>query len=183
MEYGWVGMTEKVAEQTLAKDGQKPSVYMLRAMPLEWSIGTEHARDKKAMVKIIADPKGHIMGIHFVAPNAGEIMQGLGVAFRKGLTMDDIEESVAIHPTTAEMAVKIDSKRHMKNSTETQKAQKEFEQKSELPKAATPSKAPEPKQAAPLKMPAAAKPAMGFGFQQAGPEMCIKPPTESAPFA
>ncbi len=43
-----------------------------------------------------------VLGLHYLGPNAGEMIQGYAVAFRKGLTRADLEETIAVHPTTAE---------------------------------------------------------------------------------
>lgn len=40
-----------------------------------------------------------------LAPNAGEITQGLGIAFQCGLTKKQLDACVGIHPTVAEEAV------------------------------------------------------------------------------
>ena len=42
------------------------------------------------------------VGMHYAGPNAGEVMQGFGVAIRKGITHDDLLHTVGIHPTVAE---------------------------------------------------------------------------------
>ena len=43
-----------------------------------------------------------VVGMHIVSPNAGEIMQGFGVAVKLGCTFEDLQETVGIHPTIAE---------------------------------------------------------------------------------
>jgi pyruvate/2-oxoglutarate dehydrogenase complex dihydrolipoamide dehydrogenase (E3) component len=44
-----------------------------------------------------------VLGMHIASPNAGEIIQGFAVAFRKGgLTHQDLLDTVGIHPTIAE---------------------------------------------------------------------------------
>lgn len=46
-----------------------------------------------------------VLGIHFLGPSAGEVMQGYGTAMKKGITMKDLQETVGIHPTSAEEIV------------------------------------------------------------------------------
>lgn len=48
-----------------------------------------------------------VVGIHYMGPNAGEIMQGFAVAFRKKLFKADLDHTVAIHPTLAETFVSL----------------------------------------------------------------------------
>jgi pyruvate/2-oxoglutarate dehydrogenase complex dihydrolipoamide dehydrogenase (E3) component len=43
-----------------------------------------------------------VVGIHFLGPNAGEVIQGFAVAIRKGATKSDFDHTVGIHPTMAE---------------------------------------------------------------------------------
>lgn len=52
------------------------------------------------MVNKLEDDK--IIGLHFLGPNAGEVTQGFAVAMLKGITKDDLDNSVGIHPTLAE---------------------------------------------------------------------------------
>jgi thioredoxin reductase (NADPH) len=75
--------------------------------PLEWTVAEDHHHGVSCMAKIVvntssstADPE--VVGIHIASPNAGEIMQGLAVAFRKGLSLSDLKGTVGIHPTVAE---------------------------------------------------------------------------------
>ena len=46
-----------------------------------------------------------IVGFHFLGPNAGEVTQGFAVAILKGITKDDLDHSVGIHPTMAEVNI------------------------------------------------------------------------------
>ena len=46
-----------------------------------------------------------IVGIHLMGEGADEILQGFAVALRKGATLDDFHDTVAIHPTSAEEVV------------------------------------------------------------------------------
>lgn len=46
-----------------------------------------------------------VVGFHICAPNAGEITQGIGIAFKCGLTKQQLDDTVGIHPTVAEEVV------------------------------------------------------------------------------
>ncbi len=46
-----------------------------------------------------------IVGFHFMGPHAGEVTQGFAVAILKGITKEDLDYSVGIHPTMAEVVV------------------------------------------------------------------------------
>jgi pyruvate/2-oxoglutarate dehydrogenase complex dihydrolipoamide dehydrogenase (E3) component len=43
-----------------------------------------------------------VVGFHILAPNAGEITQGISVAMKCGLTKSQLDDTVGIHPTIAE---------------------------------------------------------------------------------
>lgn len=43
-----------------------------------------------------------VVGYHILAPNAGEITQGVGVAMKCGVTKEQLDSTVGIHPTVAE---------------------------------------------------------------------------------
>jgi glutathione reductase (NADPH) len=54
------------------------------------------------MKVIVARATDRVLGLHMVGPEAGEILQGLAVAYRMGLTKADLDHTIGIHPTTAE---------------------------------------------------------------------------------
>ena len=43
-----------------------------------------------------------VVGFHICAPNAGEITQGIGIAMKCGMTKEQLDSCVGIHPTSAE---------------------------------------------------------------------------------
>jgi glutathione reductase (NADPH) len=43
--------------------------------------------------------------IHLLGDGADEILQGFAVALKRGITLDDLHDTVAIHPTSAEEVV------------------------------------------------------------------------------
>mmetsp|Transcript_11018 Transcript_11018/g.14457 ORF Transcript_11018/g.14457 Transcript_11018/m.14457 type:complete len:93 (+) Transcript_11018:1-279(+) len=75
-------------------------------MPLEWSLSNGRS-GHNAFTKVIVDksPEENVLGIHFVGPNAGEVMQGYGVAMKDGLTFKSLIDTVGIHPTSSEEIV------------------------------------------------------------------------------
>jgi glutathione reductase (NADPH) len=44
----------------------------------------------------------HIVGAHVIGPGADEMLQGFAVALRMGARKRDFDDTVAIHPTSAE---------------------------------------------------------------------------------
>jgi glutathione reductase (NADPH) len=63
-------------------------------------------RNERALYKMICDGEtGKILGIHMIGPEAAEILQAAAVAVKAGLTKDDFDATVALHPTMAEELV------------------------------------------------------------------------------
>ena len=53
-------------------------------------------------MKAVVDKRSDkVVGLHFTAPNAGEIMQGFAVALKMGMTKQILDETIGIHPTVA----------------------------------------------------------------------------------
>jgi thioredoxin reductase (NADPH) len=74
LEYSCVGLSEDDAIAKYGPDGIE--VYHREFLPLEWSI-SQSRHDSNAFAKIVVEktPKEKILGIHYVGPNAGEVMQ------------------------------------------------------------------------------------------------------------
>ena len=104
IEYGCCGYSEDEAIEKFGADNVE--VYHKSFMPLEWSLSDSRSVHQ-AFTKVIVDKSDNerVLGIHFVGPNAGEVMQGYGTAMKKGITFKDLAETVGIHPTSAEEIV------------------------------------------------------------------------------
>jgi len=101
LEYGCVGYNEDDAKKEFGDDNV--DVFHSNFIPLEWSL-SEHRAKHPAFAKIVvAKDTNNVLGIHFLGPHAGEVTQGFGVAIKKGITMDDLLNTVGIHPTSAEV--------------------------------------------------------------------------------
>ena len=101
LEFGTVGLTEDAA---IEKHGEaNVDSYISTFSPLEWSIANKHG-DVSCYSKIVVNKteNNKVIGLHIAAPNAGEIIQGFAVGFRKGIYYEDLVSTVGIHPTTAE---------------------------------------------------------------------------------
>ena len=48
------------------------------------------------------DDNNRVVGFHILSPNAGEVVQGIGIAMKCGMTKDQLDSCVGIHPTIAE---------------------------------------------------------------------------------
>lgn len=105
LELGTVGLSE---DKAIEKYGENNIDCVLSQFaPLEWTVAEDFHQGVSCMAKIVINTQSSpvdpdVVGIHIASPNAGEIMQGLAVAFRKGLKLSDVQATVGIHPTTAE---------------------------------------------------------------------------------
>lgn len=100
LEFGTVGLNEE--EATSLHGPENIDVYLSQFQPLEWSIVGDYSELSCLAKVVVLKDSGRVLGMHIAAPNAGEIIQGFAVAFRKGLTHDDLVQTIGIHPTTAE---------------------------------------------------------------------------------
>ena len=98
LEIGTVGLSE---EEAITKYGEDMvDSYISSFQPLEWSIAHKEVNSYAKIVYNRTDQT--VLGLHIASPNAGEIIQGYAVAFRKGLNYNDLLNTVGIHPSTAE---------------------------------------------------------------------------------
>jgi thioredoxin reductase (NADPH) len=99
LEYSCVGWTEEHAKEVLGDD--RLEVYHSHFIPLEWTVA--HGEPNDCYLKVLVDLSNQkIVGLHYLGPNAGEVILGYGVAFRMGMTFHDLASTVGVHPTTTE---------------------------------------------------------------------------------
>jgi len=92
-----VGMTEAKARE---KFGESVKCYRDRFQPLFSQMTKE---GEQATIKLVVEGESErILGAHMVGEHAADIIQSLTVAIRKGITKKDLDETIGIHPTTAE---------------------------------------------------------------------------------
>jgi glutathione reductase (NADPH) len=94
-----VGMTESEARNKIGD----VKIYLADFRPMKNVLAN---RNERGLYKMICEGNsGRIVGIHMIGPDAPEIMQAAAVAVKAGLTKDDFDATVAIHPTMAEELV------------------------------------------------------------------------------
>jgi len=94
-----VGLTEAQARNTLGPI----KVYMADFRPMKNVLA---GRNERGLYKMICEgDSGRIVGIHMIGPDSPEILQAAAVAVKAGLTKDDFDATIAIHPTMAEELV------------------------------------------------------------------------------
>ena len=97
---GTIGLTEAEAETRFP--GQV-RVYQSRFVGMFNAITT--ARPRTAMKLVVAGSDETVVGCHVIGPGADEMMQGFAVAMLLGATKKDFDDTIAIHPTSAEELV------------------------------------------------------------------------------
>ncbi|HKT74694.1 MAG TPA: glutathione-disulfide reductase [Steroidobacteraceae bacterium] len=95
---GTVGLTEDAAR---AKYGHEAvTVFRSGFVPMYHALTTRKPRADMKLVTI--GPDKRVVGLHVIGPGADEMLQGFAVAVRMGATKRDFDDTVAIHPTSAE---------------------------------------------------------------------------------
>jgi glutathione reductase (NADPH) len=97
---GTVGMTEVEAR---AQYGDAVKVYVADFAPMYHALTTRKTHTDMKLVCV--GPEQRIVGCHIVGTGADEMLQGFAVAIRMGATKTDFDDTVAIHPTSAEELV------------------------------------------------------------------------------
>ncbi|MEN2747854.1 glutathione-disulfide reductase [Sphingomonas sp. T9W2] len=94
-----VGMTEGEAKSKLGS----VKVYLSDFRPMKNVLA---GRNERALYKMICDDvTGRIVGLHMIGPDAPEILQAAAIAVKAGLTKEQFDQTVALHPTMAEELV------------------------------------------------------------------------------
>ena len=97
---GTVGLTERKARELYGDDVK---VYESTFNPMAYALGDHKVPTSMKLVTTGSEEK--IVGCHVIGDGADEMMQGFAVAIRMGATKRDFDDTVAIHPTSAEELV------------------------------------------------------------------------------
>ncbi|XP_070709668.1 thioredoxin reductase 1, cytoplasmic-like [Pempheris klunzingeri] len=101
LEYAACGLSEEKANLTFGEANVE--VYHSHYWPLEWELP---ARNKNSCyVKVICNISDHerVVGLHVMGSNAGDILQGFAAAMKCGLTKQQLDSTVGIHPGSAQV--------------------------------------------------------------------------------
>ena len=98
-ECGVIGLTEAQACERLAK----VDIYKTSFRPMK---ATLSGRDTRTFMKLVVDGMtDRVVGVHIVGPDAGEMIQLIGIAVRMKATKADFDATMAVHPTASEELV------------------------------------------------------------------------------
>ena len=98
---GTVGLTETEAKQEFGEENVKVYTSSFTAM---YTAITAHRQPTK-MKLVCAGENEKVVGVHIIGLGADEMLQGFAVAVKMGATKADFDNTVAIHPTSAEELV------------------------------------------------------------------------------
>jgi glutathione reductase (NADPH) len=103
-EVGVIGMTEAEACARLPK----VDIYKTWFRPMKMALA---GRDTRAFFKLVVDGEtDRVVGCHIVGPDAGEMIQLVGIAVKMKATKADFDATMAVHPTAAEELVTLREK-------------------------------------------------------------------------
>ncbi|KAL4244266.1 Glutathione reductase [Abortiporus biennis] len=100
---GTVGLTEPEARKKYGDENIK--IYKSSFRALYFSMVPEEEKEPSVYKLIVTGPEEKVVGIHIIGLGSDEVMQGFGVALKMGATKSDLDNTVAIHPTSAEELV------------------------------------------------------------------------------
>ena len=100
-----VGMSEESALEKF----KEIDVYVSEFKPLKLTLSKSN---EKVFIKLIVDCETEkVIGLHYIGSDAAEIVQGFSVAIVSGLKKRDFDNTIGIHPSSAEEIVTLREKR------------------------------------------------------------------------
>ncbi len=98
-ELGVIGLTEAQARAEF----DTVDVYKTSFRPMK---ATLSGRATRVFMKLLVDvASDRVVGCHIAGPDAGELIQVIGIAVKMGATKADFDATMAVHPTMAEELV------------------------------------------------------------------------------
>jgi glutathione reductase (NADPH) len=98
-EVGVIGLTETQARERC----HRVDIYKTTFRPMKTVFVGSEAR---TLMKLVVDgASDRVLGCHIVGPDAGEMIQVLGIAIKMGATKADFDATMAVHPTAGEELV------------------------------------------------------------------------------
>ncbi len=97
---GTIGLTEAEAR---AAYGEDVNTYHSAFTGMFYALGETKQRSSMKLITVGDEEK--VVGCHVIGEGADEMMQGFAVAMRMGAKKSDFDDTVAIHPTSAEELV------------------------------------------------------------------------------
>jgi len=93
---GTVGLSEEEAKE----QGLDVAIFSSTFRALKHTLS---GSDERCLMKMVVDKiTDKVLGVHMVGADAGEIMQGIAIAMKAGATKAIFDQTIGIHPTSAE---------------------------------------------------------------------------------
>jgi glutathione reductase (NADPH) len=103
-ELGTIGLTEAQAVKELGV----VDIYKTSFRPMKYGMA---GRDSRMFMKLVVDGSNdRVVGCHIAGPEAGEMIQLIGIAVKMRATKADFDATMAVHPTMAEEIVTLREK-------------------------------------------------------------------------
>ena len=94
---GTVGLSEEDAQE---KYGDDLKVFRSEYKSMRFTLS---GRDERSLIKMLVDGKtDKVVGCHMIGPDSSEIIQGIAIAMKCGATKAQFDDTVAVHPSSAE---------------------------------------------------------------------------------
>ncbi|CAK5280974.1 unnamed protein product [Mycena citricolor] len=100
---GTVGMTEPEARKKFGDDAVK--IYKTSFRSMYFAMVDEDHKEPSMFKLVCVGPEEKVVGVHILGAGSDEMMQGFAVAVKMGARKQDLDDTVAIHPTSAEELV------------------------------------------------------------------------------
>ena len=97
---GTIGLTE---DEAIKEYGDQIKIYQTKFTAMYNAISDHPVPTAMKLVCLGKEEK--VIGCHIIGPGADEMLQGFAVAIRMGASKKDFDDTVAIHPTSAEELV------------------------------------------------------------------------------
>ncbi|GLQ27125.1 glutathione-disulfide reductase [Sulfitobacter pacificus] len=97
-EMGTVGLSEEEASAQ-----EEVEIYATSFKPMQTAFAGKP--DRVLMKLVVSKSSRIVLGCHIVAPNAGELIQMVGIAVKARLTKEQFDATCAVHPTMSEELV------------------------------------------------------------------------------
>lgn len=105
LEYACCGYNETEAQEKFG--ATNISVYHTKFQPLEWQYNKMRPDGQFCYVKVIVNKADNrkVVGFHALCPNAGEVVGGFSLAIKMGVTKEQWDSVVGVHPTIGEECI------------------------------------------------------------------------------
>ncbi|RZF46705.1 hypothetical protein LSTR_LSTR002568 [Laodelphax striatellus] len=104
--YGCVGLSEEAAVQQLGID--HIDVYESEVVPIEWKISRKMIGTPcyaKVICKTFENDK--VIGLHYIGPNASEVLPSFALAVKMGCTKKDLDSMLGVTTSNARLFTKL----------------------------------------------------------------------------